>query len=102
MQNALLTCAQWAEQHFSSVELGDCRRRRRLIQLAAALAANPSGALPDALPQWKELKAAYRLLDNPALTFEKALTPHWRQTQASCSGPGQYLFIEDTTLLDFS
>src|SRR5436190_20275170 len=102
MQNSLLICTQWAQQHFSSVDLGDCRRVQRLVKVAAALAARPTGTLPGALPHWRELKAAYRLFDNRALTFEKALAPHRRHAQASCSAVGQYLLIEDTTLLDFS
>ncbi len=102
MQNSLLTCAQWAEQQFSSVALGDCRRVRRLVNVAAALAACPTGTLPGALPKWKDLKAAYRLLDNPALTLEKALEPHLKQVRAASACPGQYLLIEDTTLLDYS
>lgn len=102
MQNSLLTCGQWAEQNFGAARIGDCRRVRRLVKVAAALAACPGGTLPGAFPQWSQLKAAYRLLDNPALSFEKALAPHLQQVQAACSAPGQYLLIEDTTLLDFS
>jgi hypothetical protein len=102
MQNSLLTCGQWAEQNFGAAQIGDCRRVRRLVKVAAALAACPGGTLPGAFPQWSQLKAAYRLLDNPALSFEKALAPHLQQVQAACAAPGQYLLIEDTTLLDFS
>ena len=78
MQNSLLTCTKWAEQNFTAVDLGDCRRDRRLVKVAAALARNPGGTLPGAIPKWKDLKAAYRLLDNSAVTFEKVLMPHWQ------------------------
>ena len=102
MQKSLLTCSNWAQQHLGSVELGDCRRVARLVKVAAALAAHPCGTLPGAFPKWSELKAAYRLLDNPSLTFEKALSPHLQSVRAACAQAGQYLLIEDTTLLDFS
>lgn len=102
MQNALLTCSEWAQHHLGSVDLGDCRLVRRLVKVAAALAACPRGTLPAAFPTWSELKAAYRLLDNPSLTFEKALAPHWKEVRAACAKPGEFLLIEDTTLLDFS
>ncbi len=102
MQNSLQACGQWAEQNFGLVEVGDCRRVRRLVKVAGALARRPGGALPGAFPRWRDLKAAYRLLDNPALSFEKILEPSLQQARAACSGPGQYLLIEDTTLLDFS
>src|SRR4051794_6313446 len=102
MQNSLLTCTRWAEQNFAAVDLGDCRRDRRLVKVAAALAKKPGGTLPSAIPKWKDLKAAYRLLDNSAVTFEKVLTPHWQAVRNSCSESGEYLLIEDTTILDFS
>src|SRR6266581_442420 len=102
MQTSLLTCDQWADQNFGAVELNDCRRARRLVKVAAALARHPSGSLPHAIAKWKDLKAAYRLLDNRVVTFDKVLTPHWRQVRSNCVAPGQYLLIEDTTLLDFS
>jgi hypothetical protein len=72
------------------------------VKVAAALAESPSGTLPSALPQWSELKAAYRLFDNPTVTFEKILEPHFRKVQATCVTAGQFLLIEDTTLLDYS
>jgi hypothetical protein len=102
MQISLLTCSQWAQEQFGSVELGDCRRVERLVKVAAALAETPSGTLPSALPQWSELKAAYRLFDNPTVTFEKILEPHCQKVQATCVTAGQFLLIEDTTLLDYS
>jgi hypothetical protein len=102
MKNFSLTCVQWADEHFGAVDLSDCRRERRLVKVAAALVDQPSGSLPKALPKWKDLKAAYRLLDSPVMSFEKVLTPHWQQVRSACSRPGHYLLIEDTTLLDFS
>src|SRR3954471_12554348 len=101
MQKSLLTCDRWAEQNFASVDLGDCRRGRRLVKVAPALARHPGGTLPGAIPKWKDLKAAYRLLDNSAVTFEKLLRPHWQTVRNSCSQAGEYLIIEDTTALDF-
>jgi hypothetical protein len=102
MKNFSLTCTQWANEHFGAVDLSDCRRSRRLVKVAAALVRKPAGSLPKALPKWKDLKAAYRLLDSPAMSFEKVLTPHWQQVRHACTRPGHYLLIEDTTLLDFS
>lgn len=102
MQNSLLTCSHWAEQNFASVDLGDCRRVRRVIKVAAALARNPCGTLPNALPKWKELKAAYRLFDNPTVSADKLLLPHLRSVRSACAEAGEYLLIEDTTVLDFS
>lgn len=57
---------QWAQHEFAFAELGDPRLTKRLVNVAGKLAANPGGTLPQALPVWAELKAAYRLFDNPA------------------------------------
>lgn len=87
---------------FCSAKLGDARRTRRLVEVAAALAAKPTGALPQALPDWADLKAAYRLFSNEEISHQRILSPHWQRTLQSCSDGGEYLMVEDTTVLDFS
>ncbi|MCW5551099.1 MAG: IS4 family transposase [Verrucomicrobiae bacterium] len=98
----LLSPTQWAQQEFALAELGDRRRTQRLVNLAHGLAAQPGGTLPQAFPDWAELKAAYRLLDRPETSFQRILAPHLQRTRAACRPPGEYLLIEDTTLLDYS
>jgi hypothetical protein len=83
-------------------DLGDARRKKRLVQVASALAQCPSGTLPQALPGWKELKAAYRLFDNPQVSYGAILKGHFEATRQRCLEPGEYLLIEDTTELDYS
>lgn len=102
MHTTLLPAPQWAQLEFSMADLGDGRRSKRLVQVASALAHCPSGTLPQALPDWAPLKAAYRLFSNRAVTYEKILTPHWERTRQSCTESGEYLLIEDTTDLDYS
>jgi len=87
---------------FALAEVGDARLSRRLVQVASAIAQCPSGTLPQALPQWSELKAAYRLFSNPKVSYEAVIEPHWQRTRQSCGEPGEYLFLEDATELDFS
>jgi hypothetical protein len=102
MQSTLLQARQWAQLEFSLADLGDARRSKRLVQVASALAQCPSGTLPQALPDWAELKATYRLFSNRAVTYEKILTSHWQRTRQSCTEVGEYLLIEDTSDLDYS
>ena len=94
--------AQWAQLEFSNTQLGDPRRSRRLVQVASALAQCPSGTLPQALPTWKELKAAYRLFSNDDVTYQRILAPHCERTRQRCMEPGEYLWIEDTSELDYT
>jgi hypothetical protein len=102
MNQTVLAPAQWAQMEFALVRLGDRRRTQRLVKIATRLAQSPGGTLPQAMPQWGELKAAYRFFSQPRNTYEQILKPHWERTQAACLEPGEYLLIEDTTLLDYT
>ena len=102
MSTNLTTPAQWAQAEFGFAQLGDQRRNQRLVNIAEHLAASPGGTLPQAFPHWAELKAAYRFFGQRGVTFERILTPHLERTRQACRQPGEYLLIEDTTLLDYS
>ncbi|HVY70232.1 MAG TPA: IS4 family transposase [Verrucomicrobiae bacterium] len=102
MSEALSSPEKWAQAEFGVAPLGDARRTRRLVQIAEQLAANPGGTLPQAFSTWAELKAAYRLFDQPQVGFQQVITSHLERARAACARPGEYLLIEDTTLLDYS
>ena len=102
MSTLLIAPVQWAQQEFGLAELGDERLNQRLVKIATNLAADPGGTLPQAFPEWAELKAAYRFLDHDQVTHERVLAAHVERTRQRCREPGEYLIIEDTTLLDYS
>jgi len=102
MTCTLLRAEQWAESEFAPAQLGDRRRTQRLVKIATHLAQTPSGTLPQAFPDWAELKAAYRFFGQKGVEFERILQPHVERTRANCRAPGEYLIIEDTTDLDYS
>jgi hypothetical protein len=102
MSTNLTTPAQWAQAEFGFAQLGDQRRNQRLVNIAEHLAVSPGGTLPQAFPHWAELKAAYRFFGQRGVTFERILTPHLERTRQACRQPGEYLLMEDTTLLDYS
>jgi len=102
MSTTLLSPAQWAQEEFGVAQLGDQRRNKRLVNIAQHLAAAPGGSLPQAFPDWAELKAAYRFFGQAGVSFERVLAPHLERTRQACRQPGEYLLIEDTTLLDYS
>jgi hypothetical protein len=97
-----MTVKDWAVAEFGGAELHDQRRTRRVIRAATQLAAKPRGRLPESFSKWGDLKAAYRLLNNPDVTREAILAPHIARVRQECRQPGDYLFVEDTTDLDFS
>lgn len=98
----LQPAGQWAQNEFAFADLGDPRRSRRLVNIAAQLAAHPGGTLPQAFADWAELKAAYRFFDNPSVNHQRVVQPHLERTRLACREPGEYLIIEDTSDLDFS
>ena len=102
MHTALMEPREWATQEFGGAELHDERRSRRLVKVATRLAAGPHGTLPKSFDKWSEMKGAYRLLENPEVTREAILAPHQARVRQECRRPGEYLFVEDTTDLDFS
>jgi hypothetical protein len=90
---------RWAQFHFGSADLGDSRRRDRLVQFAAAFAADPAGSIPRFSETWADCKAAYRLFERPEVTFDAVCGAHWDLRQ-QCP-PGLYLLLGDTTEIDF-
>jgi len=102
MQTALMSAKDWAVAEFGGAELRDRRRSRRLIEVAARVVANPQGKLPKSFDRSCELQAAYRLLENPNMTHEAVIAPHITRVREEARRPGDYLFVEDTSELDFS
>lgn len=92
----------WAQAELHDLELGDARRTQRLIKLVDDLSAQPTGSIPLACGGWPETKAAYRLLDNPAVEWREILEVHTARTVARMAGQPVVLCIQDTTELDFT
>lgn len=93
----------WAAQQWGAASLGDKRRTKRAVALGAQLAANPSAQLPEQTGSWKELKAAYRLLNESDVTHASLGAPHWEATRRQARlCDGVVLFVQDGTKLDFS
>jgi hypothetical protein len=97
--SSLQSAHDWATANFGTCELGDARRTKRAIEVATAMADHPSGSSPAQMPAWAELKAGYRLFNNPDVTFEALARPHWEQTCAAARG--RVLVINDTTAISY-
>ena len=102
MVSSLTNATRFSEQEFSCTDFGDKRLTRRAVSMAAALARNPVGTLPNAMQSLKDIKGAYKFLDNPSVNYEKITAPHRQCTREETELPGEYLLPEDTTELDFT
>jgi len=102
MRHLLWSEKRWAKFEFEGAQLGDLRRTKRLVKTAKFLAKSPRGTLPGSFPGNASLKAAYRLFAEEEMAYEKVIQAHVDRVRDECKGAGEYLIIEDTTLLDFT
>jgi hypothetical protein len=104
MNNDFEEFQKWSEEQWGKAELGDPRRTARAVKIGAALAAQPAASLPKQMPDWKDLKAGYRLFDQEDVTHEALSKPHWEMTQQAALNSQEQvvLFVQDKSDLDFS
>jgi hypothetical protein len=94
----MLDNEQWVRRQFGGCKLGNASRTERLQKVATNMLDQPEQSLPKQNVEWADLKAAYRLFDKKAVTFDAVAEQHWRQTRQTA--PGRYLLISDTTDID--
>jgi hypothetical protein len=99
---ALADRRRWAENQFGSADLGDLRRTRRLVKLAAQMAGNSSGTIPQQTGSIADMKAAYRLFSAEDVTHEAICRPHFEQTREKAGRLSMAFLLQDTAILDFT
>ena len=92
----------WAEIEFAQAELGDQRRTKRLVRLAAQRAAQPNASLAQSCEGRASTKAAYRFYENPQIKPPALLASHLEATLARLAAEPVVLAVQDTTQLDYS
>jgi hypothetical protein len=94
----------FGEENFSGIDLGDARRRTRLIRAADDLCRHPGGTLPDKLPQPADLRAFYRLMNCRRVTHEVLMRAHADATRRRIAAldKGVVLVLHDATELDYT
>jgi len=93
-----------AMEELGRAELGHQARTKRLVYTAGLLAQEAAGrSLPDRLPCRPDYEGALNLANNPAVTHQAILQPHYQATrQRMLACQGVVLNISDITELDFS
>lgn len=94
----------FGERNFGKAELGDIRRTKRLVKLADQLVHRPGGSLPEKINSPNELKATYRLFDNPQVTHEAVMESHQRHLfdEVLPQQSGYTLCVSDATELEYT
>jgi transposase-like protein len=94
----------FGEENFAGIDLGDSRRRARLIRAADGLCRHPGGTLPDKLSRPADLRAFYRLMNCRRVTHEVLLRAHADATRRRIAAldNGTVLVLHDATELDYT
>jgi hypothetical protein len=74
----------WAEEEFGHAELGDARRTRRLVGLAAEIARRPAGTVTKACASSASREGAFRLLENDDVHPDAVASPTQQRTVERC------------------
>jgi len=98
----IVDCGQWAREQFEAACLGDVRRTRRLVKVAEQMAGNSGGSIAQQTERLADMKAAYRLFAQEAVTHEAVCSPHWNQTREQAGALPLVFLAQDTTELDFT
>jgi hypothetical protein len=97
--------AEWANNEFGTVELGDKRLRDRLIKIVEDRWKRPNGSYLEAAGGDKAAtKAYYYFVDSPreTLTPEAMLATHRKRTIERMMSHDMVLVVQDTTDLNFA
>lgn len=93
------SCLSWAHHCFSLTDLGDRRRTRRLISLAAAAAASPAGKITQVLSTSAERQGAYDWLHSSEFSSEQVRQGLSLATVSLCQGlPWVWVPLDQTSL----
>lgn len=94
--------AEWAQKHFSGIELRDKRRASRAVAIGTALAQRPGASIPQMFGSKYEVKAAYTFFDVEEVTPEKLQAGHRKLVLGEMREAGCYLLIEDDSEFGWS
>ncbi len=92
----------WAEEEFGTAELGDTRRRLRLIQLATRAAEQSGGTVTSVLRDESEREGAFRFLGNTSVSVEAIAASAHQSVLQHCEEEVFFHVAVDQTSLTFA
>jgi len=92
----MLSPKVWAKQFYSETNLGDKRRTKRLVNVAATLAAKPLNSFCQSYETLSETKGAYRLIENNNVPVKAIQDASTKATVNTCKGLPVILAVADT------
>jgi Transposase DNA-binding/Transposase DDE domain len=93
------TESEWASEEFGLAQLGDVRRMRRLVQVAAAVANQPAGQVTAVFECSADREGAFRLLENDAVSPEAvAYASHRACARRTAGAEFVYVSVDGSSL----
>jgi hypothetical protein len=92
-------CAEWAEEVFGGAELGDSRRTRRLVRMAAEVGRRPSGKIAEVYTDAAERQGAYDFVESDQVDAEAISRAVADSTAQRCAEyPWVYVAVDGTSI----
>ena len=92
----------WATEEFLKVRLKDKRLNQRCQKVAEALEQQSTEPINQACEDWADTKAAYRFFDNPKVSPDQILAPHYQRTVKRMKSHPLVLAVQDTTFFNYT
>jgi hypothetical protein len=92
----------WAVEELQYAQLGDVRRKKRLIRIVSDLAAQPNASVPQASGDLAATQAAYEFWKSPYIKPEAITNAHQSSTVERVKKESVVIAIQDTTELNFT
>lgn len=92
----------WIKNEFRDIVIRDERLVKRLIKTVESLFGNSKASILQTINKPKDIKAAYRLIDNNRVQTNAIMDAHREKTIEKIKSYDTVLIIQDTTTIDFS
>jgi hypothetical protein len=95
----------WVNAEFNGIDCSDKRLTKRFIKVAQSMMDSPDSNIHQAMGNWSDSKAAFRLFDNNKLEYDEILKPHAQRSierARRLEGDEILLAIQDSTTLNYT
>lgn len=97
-----MSVSDWATAELQYADLGDVRRKKRLIRLVSDLANQPCASIPQASGDWAATQAAYDFWSSPHVKASSIVQAHQTSTLNRIKPEAVVIAAQDTTELNFT
>lgn len=97
----MMLSADWAQEHFGGIDLGDARRTARLVRVAASAAEAPAGTVTKVFSDDAERQGAYDFLESPHIEADALEAGAGEAVAKKCGTEARVFVVVDGSSLSF-